>query len=372
MPSNTFRIPGTGLILGALVVGGFAAGTLALAASGPSLRATQNPLRVGVLSLGDDRVEVTITNTSRKTLRIPKWQLPSEAHVSDLFRVARDGDEVGYRGAMVKRGVPTPEDFAILRAGRSIRSVVRLGEVYDLSQPGHYTVTYAAPLQYASLSGRIRLQLGNGRPMVAQGAPIRMALDQPATFPNGSRRRPVQPVNPVLSDVLGITTVGCNANQTSTINQAVLSARSYSERAKGYLNANTTGPRYTSWFGAYNSTRYATAKQHFAAIDSALDQTGGQVKINCGCTQNYYAYVFKGDHYQIYVCNLFWSAPLAGTDSKAGTLIHEMSHFTIVADTDDHAYGQSLAANLANTDPIQALDNADNHEYFAENTPFQN
>ena len=46
-----------------------------------------------------------------------------------------------------------------------------------------------------------------------------------------------------------------------------------------------------------------------------------------------------------------------------------MSHFNVVASTDDWAYGQSAAANLAITDPVKALDNADSHEYFAENTP---
>jgi peptidyl-Lys metalloendopeptidase len=360
------RTLGTGLAAAAI-----AAGTLAVATAAPTTRAL-NPLRVSVIALGEDRVEVTLTNTSRKTLRIPKWQLPSEARRSDLFRITRDGEQVDFEGAVVKRGVPTAEDFAILRPGRSHRTVVQLGEVYDLSKPGHYTVTYAAALQYASLSGGTRLQQRNGLPVVAQGAPMRMVLDQPATFPNGRRASPVLPGNPELSDVLGVSYVGCTANQQTTIGNAVLSARSYSERAKGYLNAGTTGPRYTTWFGAYTSSRYSTVQQHFVTIDNAMDQTGGQVTINCGCNDNFYAYVFKNQPYQIWVCNAFWSAPLIGTDSKAGTLIHEISHFTVVADTDDHAYGQSAASNLANTNPTLAIDNADSHEYFAENTPAQN
>ena len=49
-----------------------------------------------------------------------------------------------------------------------------------------------------------------------------------------------------------------------------------------------------------------------------------------------------------------------------------MSHFNAVAGTDDHVYGQSSARSLAISNPADALDNADNHEYFAENTPFQN
>ena len=145
--------------------------------------------------------------------------------------------------------------------------------------------------------------------------------------------------------------------------------RSYSENAKGYLNTGTVGSRYTTWFGAYTSNRYGTAQQHFTAIDAALDQSNGQITINCGCNQNYYAYVYPTQPYQIYVCRAFWSAPLAGTDSKGGTLIHETSHFNNVAGTDDIVYGQSGAKNLAASDPDGALDNADNHEYFAENNP---
>ncbi|WP_308628312.1 M35 family metallo-endopeptidase [Massilia genomosp. 1] len=35
----------------------------------------------------------------------------------------------------------------------------------------------------------------------------------------------------------------------------------------------------------------------------------------------------------LYVCGAFWRAPVTGTDSQGGTLVHEMSHFTAVAGT---------------------------------------
>jgi peptidyl-Lys metalloendopeptidase len=79
--------------------------------------------------------------------------------------------------------------------------------------------------------------------------------------------------------------------------------------------------------------------------------------------------VYPSQPYTIYVCKAFWSAPMTGTDSKAGTLVHEMSHFTVVAGTDDWVYGQAGAASLATSDPAKAIDNADSHEYFGENTP---
>jgi peptidyl-Lys metalloendopeptidase len=46
-----------------------------------------------------------------------------------------------------------------------------------------------------------------------------------------------------------------------------------------------------------------------------------------------------------------------------------MSHFTVVAGTDDLAYGQEAAGQLAASDPGKAINNADSHEYFGENTP---
>jgi len=55
--------------------------------------------------------------------------------------------------------------------------------------------------------------------------------------------------------------------------------------------------------------------------------------------------------------------------SQGGTLVHESSHFTINGGTDDHAYGPDDCQLLAQNYPATAVDNADSHEYFAENDP---
>jgi hypothetical protein len=54
------------------------------------------------------------------------------------------------------------------------------------------------------------------------------------------------------------------------------------------------------------------------------------------CDSSYYAYVYPNRPYEIFLCNAFWSAPATGTDSKMGTIVHEMSHFIATADTDDN------------------------------------
>ncbi len=392
--SNTFRLFGTAIALaGTAMVAGLAVTASGDAGAAPLMKrfyesrgifsgtksAKANPLRVGLYAVGDRRVEVILTNASRKTLRIPYWQLPSAASVSNLFQISRDGQPIRFEGAMVKRSVPTAEEFVVIRPGGNHRAVVDLSPLYDMSASGHYTVEFNAPLQFASLSGPERLKQANGAPMMAKSVPIQVRAVTNAVVPTGGKPRPsaYRVVRGNSNTAFGLNVVysGCTVDRQDLIGNAIIAARGYSENAKGYLNGNATGPRYTSWFGAYASTRYTTAQQHFVAIDNAMDQNNGQLAVNCVCAPdliNAYAYVFPSQHYEIFVCNAFWAAPMTGTDSKAGTLIHEMSHFNIVAGTDDHVYGQPGANNLANTNPTQAVDNADNHEYFAENTPFQN
>ncbi|MES2858594.1 MAG: M35 family metallo-endopeptidase [Pseudomonadota bacterium] len=341
------------------------AGAIAAATAAAPVTRT-NPLRVSMFA-ANGGVEVVLTNTSNKIARVPRYQLPLGELEAKLFKVSRDGQPVAYEGPMIKRGLPTASDFAILRPGESYRSVVQLSNAYDMRKSGTYTVTLASAMQHASLSDGSMLKTPRGLPLTLQSAPLRMYASGKLPDPTKGKGKPGSGTQSG-----GVTFVGCDATQTSQLLTAVGSARGYAENAKGYLAAGTQGPRYTTWFGAYTASRYATASQHFVSIDSAMDQSGGQIKINCGCNQSYYAYVYPTKPYEIFVCRAFWSAPNTGTDSRAGTLVHEMSHFDVVANTDDVVYGQTGAKNLASTDPDGALRNADSHEYFAENTPSQN
>jgi peptidyl-Lys metalloendopeptidase len=132
-----------------------------------------------------------------------------------------------------------------------------------------------------------------------------------------------------------------------------------------HLDANPYGSTlYTTWFGAYTSSRFATVSSHYDAIVDAFQNA--PVTYSCKCNKPYFAYVYPSQPYRIYVCRVFWQVSDLGRDSRAGTLIHEMSHFYVVASTDDYVYGETGAKELALTSPDEAIFNADNHEYFAE------
>ena len=49
----------------------------------------------------------------------------------------------------------------------------------------------------------------------------------------------------------------------------------------------------------------------------------------------------------------------------------QASHFTANGGARDYAYGRADSQALAQSNPDEAVFNADSHEYFAENVPLQ-
>lgn len=304
-------------------------------------------------------VHVTIANPTNRPIKVLKWYTPAEDVEEPLFTVFRDGAPVSYVGALYKRPEPKGEDYVTLKAGASLARDVDLAAYYDLSVTGNYAVRFDVASANLYSEKNVPAKVAD-----------RLASNEVQIWIEG--RQAVSPdavVSPAA--VTGTTTYNkCTTTQQATLVNARSQASTYSTNAKAYLTAGTTGLRYTTWFGVYDAARYSTVTTHFNAITSAMDTA--PVKFDCSCKKSYYAYVYPTQPYTIYLCKVFWTAPLTGTDSQAGTLIHEMSHFNVVASTDDYVYGQTGAKSLAITNPAQAIDNADNHEYFAENTPAQN
>ncbi|MFP2908137.1 M35 family metallo-endopeptidase [Pyxidicoccus sp. 3LFB2] len=298
----------------------------------------------------DVLISVTLRNDGRAAARLLKWHTPAEDVEEALFDVTVDGQAVAFEGPHYKRPAPGAGDYLTLAPGESLTRTVSLSAFYDMSRTGNYRVRYAAELH----GGQAAAFRSNDVELWVEG---RESALREAAAPGGTVTQ------------AAVSYTKCDATQQSTALQALNAASAMANNSATYLNGTPSGtPRYTTWFGAFSSTGWNTAKTHFAAIKDAIDTK--PITIDCGCKKTYYAYVYPAQPYKIYVCKAFWSAPMTGTDSKGGTLIHELSHFNAVAGTDDHVYGQSGAKSLASSSPAQALDNADNHEYFAENTPF--
>lgn len=75
------------------------AGAIAAAVAAPP-HTINNPLRVSMYAAGDGAVEVIVTNTSRRAVRVPSWELPGGDNKAKLFNVSLDGYTVIYQGAL--------------------------------------------------------------------------------------------------------------------------------------------------------------------------------------------------------------------------------------------------------------------------------
>ena len=321
-------------------------------------------------------VHVTFTNHGKKPAKILKWYTAADGIEDNLFKISRDGQTLRYLGAHYKRPAPNAGNYMNLKAGESVTQSAELSSVYDFSRTGDYSVQFnvrsgqlfdpAAAHRQNHASSKVASLSSNELMFWVEGRAKDWAKAGPSNGKKGGGGKP--PKDPPSGERISFSG-RCSNEQQSTIISAIDEAIAISADASSYMNGSL-GTRYESWFGTVTSSRATTVDSNFAAINNAMENE--DITVDCKCKQNYYAYVYPTEPYKIYVCRAFWSAPLTGTDSKAGTMVHEMSHFNVVANTDDVVYGQTGARNLAISNPDDAIQNADSHEYFAENTPFEN
>ncbi|MEL4422338.1 M35 family metallo-endopeptidase [Shewanella algae] len=318
-------------------------------------------------------VTVTLTNDANQPVKLLKWYTAADGVEESLFKVNADGLDRHYLGAHFKRPAPGKQDYIKLKSGESVSYQVELSSLYDMSSSGNYEISYdVSSLQLFSPNPGQQKKLARLGIEGIHSDPVSFYVEGREFKSGANKGKPGSGDGGTAPD--GISFTGrCSNSQQSDILAGLDAARAMAADSKQYLASNnnpSSSVRYATWFGSYNSSRWNSVSSNFSAIDSALNNQ--PLTFDCSCKKSYYAYVYPTQPYKIYMCNAFWSAPVSGTDSKGGTIVHEMSHFNVVAGTDDIAYGQSGAKSLALSNPAQAIQNADSHEYFAENTPFQN
>jgi peptidyl-Lys metalloendopeptidase len=153
------------------------------------------------------------------------------------------------------------------------------------------------------------------------------------------------------------------------VKQAMADAKAMLEKTKKDLETwdQPTQGRAKKWFGdSSEATRQKMLDRTNKELDKLSKLTTDDFHPAEPGEEDCYAYVYPNDDTKIYLGNSFPGAPATGKDSKAGTLVHEMSHFNSVGGTKDNVYGTKDAQDLAKTDPAKAQANADSFEYFVE------
>lgn len=302
-------------------------------------------------------VVATIKNTGDQALKLYKTPFSAlSSFPANTFTVtsATDGTTAKFVGAKVKYSFAHATNFVDLAPGASVDVTHDLSAAYNFTKVGDYDIEASTTFYYQDASGSpvsLQASFASAHSAKLSGSLISSTIAKRSY--NLAKRASFN---------------SCSSTRQSQINTALTTTKTYVANAISYLNGVSSGTtRYTTWFGTYSSSRKSTVLGHYQKIQSSDPST---YTYDCTCTEtDTYAYVYPSTFGYIYLCGAFWSAPTTGTDSKAGTIVHESSHFTANGGTQDYAYGQSAAKSLASSNPARAIMNADSHEYFAENNP---
>jgi len=172
---------------------------------------------------------------------------------------------------------------------------------------------------------------------------------------------------------------GCTSSESATLAQWHQDALHKIEAARACTKSSCSS-QVDTWFGA------STTQSQFAAGATAQFNTMANVEGNtiyrCEsgnsamsqvCGGSTFAYVYPTDTSQnVYMCDFTFNYP--DYSEKVQTVIHELSHFNHVGDTNDNAYGESTCINLAQSNFQAAIQTADNVGYFGKyaNQCYQN
>ncbi|HEX4966059.1 MAG TPA: M35 family metallo-endopeptidase [Thermoanaerobaculia bacterium] len=350
-----------------------ALGSMATAAGVRSVTTTIESQTNNVGVADDVNVRITYRNDSAEDVYLLRWQTALQGIEGNLFEVRVDGQPVPYTGRLYKRGTPQASDYIRIPAGGSRSADVELTQVYDFSRTGEYTLRYKVAVQDALRADGFAKVAGLDELRSLESNVLFLGVER-----NERNQRAIAAIETLVqideaarigTKALAPSYVSCSSSRQNSLVTALSNAQAISLKARDYLNnlptaSRSTDAAYKTWFGAYTSSRYSGVQSDYVNLYSTF--VNQAFTFYCDCTDSSYAYVFANQPYKVHLCGAFWNAPSLGIDSKAGTLVHETSHFTVVAGTQDYAYGQTACKSLATSNPAHAVHNADSHEYFAE------
>lgn len=174
---------------------------------------------------------------------------------------------------------------------------------------------------------------------------------------------------------------GCDPQQAADIGDALRSAKDLTLKAAVAIGDTQD---YQRWFGTYSAQNAEKVRANLKAIVSAM--RGGGVTAQCeriadgGCQPGEYAWVYPNEPYLMHICPPFFTLPVlealrpgtrrSDNGTREGTMVHEISHFMRVANTEDYCYSRPECAQMARTDARRAIGNADSYQYFTEDVTY--
>ena len=315
--------------------------------------------------MGEDvTCQAVISNNHDEDYYLLKRNTPLEKIRSHIFNVKKGRNTlVQYDGFLYKRAPPTEEEYVLVPGKTSVSSKVVLSDAYSFDGPSVYSVQldtqvlYSKSLSAAPLSQPLS---SNTRHFFLANTGKAPKLTEPEVIRRNKKPTPV--ANTQWTGLAEPTfSGGWPASEKTNTKEVYQIADD-----KMYDSYEAVGDNalYRKWFGAADSGRINTVENVYLDMYLATENTVFDfVYHGSDCDSTTVAYTCFNCR-DISFCDIYFSFPNTGINSKMGTIIHELTH--ALESIPDREYGTADCKSLASNNPADAIDNADNYEYYSE------
>ncbi|KAF6811237.1 deuterolysin metalloprotease [Colletotrichum musicola] len=340
---------------------------LAALANGAAVNLSKRaqPLEVKIEQIGNSELRASITNIGSTPLRVLKTGsildgTPVEKAQISMSSVDGPASRVAFSGVRVYvHDADLPDTaFRTIDAGEVVQVQWDPAEVHDLSAGGEFNISSTGSLRYAEEgSNKIAGQVVFDSGVLTAKVDGVQAASVHAAFHTAQNAKRVA----VQSD--------CSGSRKTAVTNALSKAKTQAAVAQSAANAGT---RLQQYFRSTASSTKTTVAGVFGKVSTLLGSTTSGAKLYCTdvgkfCSDGVVAYAQPGSNGYIVVCDYWFQFPSSSSACHAAdqpyVLIHEATHLSEVAGTDDVCYGYEGCVDSLSTS--QALNNADSFAMYA-------
>ncbi len=352
-----------------------------------------------------EQVNIIVTfklkNNTKTDLKVLRWDTPFDTFCCGNLILKKNGKRLLYDGAFVKSG-DNEKDYVLIPAGKTFAKKVKLSNFY-FTDPGKYELSYDGVL--LDIVKANEPQIGkrkNFNSVKIETKPVffeitdvnKVMKTKKLTTLGMVARKSSKTQNQTLKDfpepiILGNAT----EKEKQDTKEAHYTLIKYLKYRIDELNKYGKKTSYYAMLFGGDEQRYEyenslclqKVKKTINVIYSKLKKEQIIYYFTKDLNENKFAYTYKKTT-RVYLCNQFRKASIVGTDSKTGTLMHELTH--ALASLNDEkvyvfeeearkgentgfqtAYGVENCKRLATRPaPIQTALNSDSYQYFIEFT----
>ncbi|KAI0411750.1 neutral protease [Xylaria grammica] len=314
-----------------------------------------SPLDVKIEMVGNSAVKASITNTGSSDLKVFKTGSLLDKAATEKVKVYQGKNKVDFSGVRLRvTSSNLPETgFQTIKAGKTVSATFDAAELHDLSAGGAYDIVSKGALQYAAAGSN---KIAGSVPYSSNVLTAKVdGTKASAAFKSfRAKRETVQ--DDCSGDELDATVNAING-AASLAQAAAEAAGSDDDKLNEYFHSTDVRDQVVDVF---NKVADETASTSSGAAYYCTD-------VYSSCSDGVLAYTLPSEDY-IVNCPLFFSdLPAASSECHAqdqqSTALHETTHLSEIAGTDDNGYGYDAATALSTED---ALNNADSYALFAQ------